>query len=87
MLLPYEPKSAGAQLRLQVEADRWAGLGDGWGQLTGRRARVSVTGRGPAVRAQSAERGLPDASGSVSVPEADVVAAGVPQGDVVAALG
>ncbi len=42
----------------------WSGLGDGWGQLTGR--RVTVTGRGSAVRARSAELWLPDANGGVS---------------------
>ncbi|UKZ02566.1 hypothetical protein BOQ63_000060 (plasmid) [Streptomyces viridifaciens] len=56
----------GARLYLEVTAGRWSGLGDGWGQLTGRRVTVTVTGRGSAVRARSAELWLPDANGGVS---------------------
>ncbi|MFJ4674023.1 hypothetical protein [Kitasatospora purpeofusca] len=66
----------GAQLRLQVTAGRWSGLGDGWGQLTGRRARVSVTGRGSAVRARTAELWLPDATGSVAPAVSEGIARG-----------
>ncbi|MFJ4094134.1 hypothetical protein ACIPYS_21345 [Kitasatospora sp. NPDC089913] len=74
----------GAQLRLQVTAGRWSGLGDGHGQLTGRRARVSVTGRGSAVRARSAEMWLPDAAGAVAPVVSEGAGAG--EDEAVAAL-
>ncbi|KOV32365.1 hypothetical protein ADK60_14005 [Streptomyces sp. XY431] len=77
----------GAQLRLQVTVGRWSGLGDGWGQLTGRRAKVSVTGRGSAVRARSAELWLPDSTGTVCVADAAAGARGEGESTAVAALG
>ncbi|MFD9061406.1 hypothetical protein ACFVZ3_07810 [Kitasatospora purpeofusca] len=77
----------GAHLRLQVTTSRWSGLGDGWGKLTGRRVKVSVTGRGSAVRARSAELWLPDATGTVSATDAGTVAVGEGGSGVVAAHG
>ncbi|MGY0466818.1 hypothetical protein ACW14Y_42165 [Kitasatospora sp. cg17-2] len=56
----------GAHLRLDVTTSRWSGLGDGWGQLTGRRAEVRVTGRGAARRPRTAELWLPAGDGSVA---------------------
>lgn len=75
----------GAQLRLQVTARRWSGLGDGWGQLTGRQATVAVTGRGSAVRARTAEVLLPDAAGGVTAVVEAGTAGAVPAPSRVAA--
>ncbi|MFE6872432.1 hypothetical protein ACFVFS_38545 [Kitasatospora sp. NPDC057692] len=80
----------GAQLRLEVTASRWGGLGDGWGKLTGRRARVTVTGRGSAARSRSAELWLPAADGTVTAaaPDAAALAEGPASGpDRAAAFG
>ncbi|MFE7194045.1 hypothetical protein [Kitasatospora sp. NPDC057541] len=71
----------GAHLRLQLTASRWSGLGDGWGKLTGRRARVTVTGRGSAVRSRSAELWLPAADGTVTAaPDGAALAEGPASG-------
>ncbi|MEV7783408.1 hypothetical protein [Kitasatospora sp. NPDC088351] len=56
----------GARLRLEVTTRRWSGLGEGHGQLTGRRVTVRVSGRGPASRSRRAELWLPDAAGGVA---------------------
>ncbi|WP_327072095.1 hypothetical protein OG196_42815 [Kitasatospora purpeofusca] len=78
---------SGAQLRLQVTAGRWAGLGDGWGKLTGRQVKVAVTGRGSAVRARSAELWLPDRAGAVSPAGPGLAEVGGSGSAAVAALG
>ncbi|MFE2726653.1 hypothetical protein [Kitasatospora sp. NPDC059327] len=74
----------GAQLSLEVTARRWSGLGEGHGQLTGRRARVTVFGRGSAARSRDADLWLPDVSGFVSVVEPEVAAVGLPENGPVA---
>ncbi|MDH6709915.1 hypothetical protein P3T27_006664 [Kitasatospora sp. MAA19] len=55
----------GAQLRLEVTAKEWIGLGDGYGQLTARRAEVQAVGRGPSARPRRAQLWLPDEGGGV----------------------
>ncbi|NEB01929.1 hypothetical protein [Streptomyces sp. SID13726] len=56
-----------AQLRLQVIKARWDGLGDGYGLLTGRRAHLTVAGRGAATQPRHAEVWLPGPDGSVQL--------------------
>ncbi|WDF43561.1 hypothetical protein PBV52_45690 [Streptomyces sp. T12] len=56
-----------AQLRLRVAEARWDGLGDGFGLLAGRRARLVVAGRGAAAQPQHAEVWLPGPDGSVQL--------------------
>lgn len=53
----------GAVLRLGVRSGRWFGLGDGHGQLVGRRVEVVAEGRGSAVRGRTARLWLPDEHG------------------------
>ncbi|WP_158707012.1 MULTISPECIES: hypothetical protein [Streptomyces] len=55
----------GAVLRLGVRSGRWFGLGDGYGQLTGRQVEVVAEGRGAAVRGRTARLWLPDEYGAV----------------------
>ncbi|WP_380286514.1 hypothetical protein [Kitasatospora purpeofusca] len=76
----------GAHLRLEVTVSRWGGLGDGFGQLTGRRAEVRATGRGGARRPRTAGLWLPAGDGSVAT-AAPGTAAGGERPDVVAASG
>jgi hypothetical protein len=59
----------GAQLRLRVDTTEWTGLGDGHGQLLGRRARVIADGRGAAARGREAWVWLPGPDGLVSSAE------------------
>lgn len=56
-----------AQLRLRVAEARWDGLGDGFGLLAGRRARLVVAGRGAATQPRHAEVWLPGPDGSVQL--------------------
>ncbi|MFJ2191555.1 hypothetical protein ACIOJE_27100 [Kitasatospora sp. NPDC087861] len=75
----------GAQLRLEVTAKEWIGLGDGWGQLDGRRVEVRASGRGSAARPRRAELWLPDGAGGVSPATASqTVASGTVSGAVAA---
>jgi len=69
------------QLRLRVAEARWDGLGNGFGLLAGRRARVVVAGRGAAAQPRHAEMWLPGPDGSVRLitePAASVDADVVP---------
>ncbi len=75
----------GAQLRLDVTARAWSGLGEGHGLLTGRRARVTVSGRGSAARSRGGELWLPDLTGAVTAVQEEVGVAGLPERDEVAA--
>ncbi|WP_157849808.1 hypothetical protein [Streptomyces novaecaesareae] len=75
----------GTQLRLEVTAKSWVGLGDGWGQLTGREVEVRSVGRGAAYRPRTARLWLPDENGAV-VPAAPGSAAGAGRTGVAAAL-
>ncbi|MER6364492.1 hypothetical protein [Kitasatospora sp. NPDC001527] len=76
----------GAHLRLEVTASRWSGLGDGFGQLTGRRAEVRATGRGGAHRPCTAELWLPAGDGTVTTATPGTVVGGE-KPDVVVAFG
>ncbi|GAB7188933.1 hypothetical protein ATKI12_8764 [Kitasatospora sp. Ki12] len=62
-----------ATLRLEVTGRRWVGLGDGWGQLTGRETEVRASGRGAANRPRTARLWLPDENGAITT-----AAAGAP---------
>jgi hypothetical protein len=53
-------------LRLTVTSSRWAGLGEGWGHLQGRRVTVEAAGRGEASRGRRAELWLPGPDGMVT---------------------
>jgi hypothetical protein len=57
---------AGAQLRLRVDTTEWTGLGDGHGQLTGRRAHVIAEGRGAAAQGRETWIWLPGPDGLVT---------------------
>jgi hypothetical protein len=65
----------GAQLRFQVAAQGWTGLGDGHGRLRECCAEVIVDGRGEAARAQARWIWLPAADGTVTLADpADIPA-------------
>ncbi|MGI8332924.1 hypothetical protein ACRYCC_23480 [Actinomadura scrupuli] len=57
---------AGAQLRLRADTSEWTGLGDGHGQLTGRRTRVVAEGRGAAAQGRDTWIWLPGPDGLVT---------------------
>ena len=57
---------AGAQTRLSVARQEWAGIGIGHGRLRARRAQVVADGRGAAARSRSCWLWLPGPDGSVS---------------------
>jgi len=59
----------GADVRLQVKADRWVGLGLGYGLLTARPVTVCSGGRGAAARPRSVELLLPGPNGAVNPSE------------------
>jgi hypothetical protein len=56
----------GAQHRLTVTSQEWAGIGAGHGRLRARRAQVVAHGRGAAARAQARWLWLPGPDGSVT---------------------
>jgi len=56
----------GAQVRLLVTDQEWAGIGAGHGRLRARRARVVADGRGAAARSRARWLWLPAPDGSVS---------------------
>jgi hypothetical protein len=56
----------GAQVRLRIAAQEWAGIGQGHGRLRGRRAQVVVDGRGGWSRSQARWLWLPDPDGVVT---------------------
>ncbi len=66
----------GAQVRLHIAAQEWAGIGSGHGRLRGRRAQVVADGRGGWSRPRARWLWLPGQDGTVS-PAADP-AAGYP---------
>lgn len=55
-----------ADLRLEVAAADWTGLGAGHGHLAGRRARVTAVGRRAAGRPREVDLWLPAATGAVA---------------------
>jgi hypothetical protein len=57
---------AGAQARLWVARQQWAGVGQGHGRLTGRRVQVLATGRGAAARPVQRWVWLPGPDGGVA---------------------
>ncbi|MFE2412355.1 hypothetical protein ACFXDE_28805 [Kitasatospora sp. NPDC059408] len=65
-LLALDPWPGTAELRLTAGNAVWSGLGDGWGQLTGRQVDVRCVGRGRAARPREACLLLPDEHGGVS---------------------
>ena len=56
----------GADVRLQLSASRWEGLGRGHGRLTGRRVEVVAGGRGAAARERRVALWLPHPDGGVA---------------------
>jgi hypothetical protein len=73
----------GAQVRLQVVARRWTGLGDGNGRLRACCAEVAADGRGKAVMSRTRWLWLPTEDGAVTVADAadlpaEFPAAGLP---------
>ena len=67
VLLPFVAGSRWptADLRLTAEPGEWVGIGDGHGRLARRRMRVSVEGRGQAVRSREVTLWLPGGRGGV----------------------
>jgi hypothetical protein len=57
----------GAQVRLRVAAQRWTGLGDGYGRLRACCAEVMADGRGEAAMTRTRWLWLPAGDGSVTV--------------------
>jgi hypothetical protein len=55
----------GAQLTLRTDRPRWSGLGDGFGNLTGRRVTVTADGRGANGRSREVDLMLPAGDGTV----------------------
>jgi hypothetical protein len=56
----------GAELRLQVVAASWEGVGEGHGLLRGRRVTVAATGRAAAAKPWYAEMWLPGPDGAIA---------------------
>lgn len=73
----------GAQARLLVTRQEWAGIGTGHGRLRARRVQVVADGRGAAARSRSRWLWLPGPDGSIGVagPDGSVGVAG-PDGSV-----
>ena len=63
---------AGAQCRLSVTRQQWAGIGAGHGRLRARRVRVVVDGRGAAARPRARQLWLPGPDGAVAIVAADL---------------
>jgi hypothetical protein len=68
----------GAQVRLLVTDQEWAGIGAGHGRLRARRVRVVADGRGAAARPRARWLWLPAPDGSVAVSDQPETAAGQP---------
>ena len=65
----------GAQARLLIADQEWAGIGAGHGRLRARRARIVAEGRNAGARARSAWLWLPGPDGSVRAAPDHVMAA------------
>jgi len=59
----------GAQVRLRIAAQEWAGIGQGHGRVRGRRAHVVADGRGGWSRSQTRWLWLPGPDGAVTAVE------------------
>ena len=59
----------GAQVRLRITAQEWAGIGQGHGRVRGRRAHVVADGRGGWSRSQTRWLWLPGPNGAVTAVE------------------
>ena len=66
----------GAQARLHVADQEWAGIGTGHGRLRARRVRVMADGRGAAARSRERWLWLPGPDGSVAVADDEPGAGG-----------
>jgi hypothetical protein len=66
VLVPLGPWSEPADLRLDVTASAWHGLGQGHGTLRARQVEVAVTGRGPAARERRVLLWLPGSDGAIA---------------------
>ena len=69
---------AGAQARLCVASQQWAGVGQGHGRLTGCLAQVLATGRGAATRPAQRWLWLPGPDGSVAAADPGISGLAVP---------
>jgi hypothetical protein len=63
----------GAQVRLRITAQEWAGIGVGHGRLRGRRAHVVADGRGGWSRSQARWLWLPGPDGAVTAVTSEAV--------------
>jgi len=59
VLMPYGAGWPGADVRLQAQAGRWVGIGEGSGRLRARPVEVAAGGRGPSARPRTATLWLP----------------------------
>ncbi len=71
----------GAQVRLRIAAQEWAGIGLGHGRLRGRRAQVVADGRGDWSRARTRWLWLPGPDGTIAAVTPDAAGA-IESGDV-----
>ncbi|WBP92029.1 hypothetical protein [Kitasatospora cathayae] len=85
-LLALDPWPGTAELRLTAGNAVWSGLGDGWGQLTGRQVDVRCVGRGRAARPREVRLLLPDEHGGVSAAAPALVERLPGAGDAVASV-
>jgi hypothetical protein len=77
----------GAQVRLRVVAQRWTGLGDGYGRLRACRTEVITEGRSEAAMARTRWLWLPAEDGAVTpVDPVDIPAADTPAARIGRAL-
>ena len=65
VLMPYGIGWPGADVRLQGQAGRWVGIGEGSGRLRARPVEVSAGGRGPSARPRTATLWLPADGGGL----------------------
>ncbi|MGW1290692.1 hypothetical protein ACWD4N_45830 [Streptomyces sp. NPDC002586] len=79
----------GAEVRLQVVASSWEGVGQGHGLLRARRVTVAAAGRGAAAAPRYAEMWLPGPNGAIApvLHEEGVDAPAVPADPAVRAVG
>jgi len=66
---PAGPWPDAPDIRLDITASEWSGIGDGYGHLYARRVEVSASGRRAAARARHAALWLPGPNGAVEAAE------------------